>query len=169
MELTKQLKADGIAKGLCEQYQGLLERCDNTEKMVRLFFRGIDFCIKNDYPTLDFMRKHFKGKSGPYGGYIDDEVQDLKNAENVVLNGDCKAMLEYDGYSVCNLFARHNTQGSVNVSGYAVLNIDAFDNSNLVVAVAGNTARVRVTLYGNAQVQCIGSGIKVIKKNQKTY
>ena len=46
MELTKQLKADGIAKGLCEQYQGLLERCDNTEKMVRLFFRGIDFCIK---------------------------------------------------------------------------------------------------------------------------
>ena len=105
----------------------------------------------------------------PYGGFIDDDVQGLKNEKNVVLNGNCRAMLEYDGYSVSNLFVRHNSQGSVNVSGFAVLDIDAFDNSNLVVAVAGNTARVRVTLYGNAQVQCIGSGIKVIKKNQKTY
>lgn len=168
-ELISQLKTDGIAKDLCQQYQGLLERCGDTEKMVQLFFRGIDFCIKNDYPTLDFMRKHFKGKSEPYGGFIDDDVQGLKNEKNVVLNGNCRAMLEYDGYSVSNLFVRHNSQGSVNVSGFAVLDIDAFDNSNLVVAVVGNTARVRVTLYGNAQVQCIGSGIKVIKKNQKTY
>lgn len=169
MELAKQLKTDGIAKGLCQQYQGLIERCENTGQLVGLFFRGIDFCIKKDYPTLDFIRENFKGKCEAYGVFVDAEIQDLKNAENVALNGDCKAMLEYDGYSVSNLFVRHNSQVSVNVSGRAVLDIDAFDNSNLVVAVAGNTARVRVTLYGNAHVQCMGSGIKVIKKNQKTY
>ena len=169
MELNKQLKQDGIAVGLCSQYQGLLDRSDTVEKMVRLFIRGIDFCIKNDYPTLDFMRKNFKGKSEPYGGYVDDEVLGLRNAPDVVLNGDCKAVLEYDEYSVSRLFIRHNSQAAVNVSDHAILTIDAFDSSHLVVAVAGGNAYVIVNKYGDAQVECIGSGIKVNCINKKTY
>ena len=74
MELKKQLKQDGIAKGLCSQYQGLIDRSQSIEALVRLFIRGIDFCIKHDYPTLEFMRENFKGKSEPYGGYVDDEI-----------------------------------------------------------------------------------------------
>lgn len=169
MELNRQLKQDGIAVGLCSQYQGLLERSDTVEKMVKLFFRGIDFCIKNDYPTLEFMRKNFKGKSEPYGGYVDDEITGLRNAPDVVLNGDCKAMLEYDEYSVSRLYVRHSSHAAVNVSDHAVLTIDAFDNSHLTVAVAGGNAQVIVNKYGDAQVDCIGSGIKVNSINKKTY
>lgn len=161
MELNKQLKQDGIAVGLCSQYQGLLDRSDTVEKMVRLFIRGIDFCIKNDYPTLDFMRKNFKGKSEPYGGYVDDEITGLRNAPDVVLNGGCKALLEYDEYSVSRLYIRHTSQAAVNVSDYAVLTIDAFDNSHLVVAVAGGNAQVIVNKYDNAIVETIGDGIIV--------
>lgn len=139
------------------------------EKMVRLFIRGIDFCIKNDYPTLEFMRKNFKGKSEPYGGYVDDEITGLRNAPDVVLNGNCKALLEYDEYSVSRLYVRHGSQAAINVSDHAMLTIDAFDNSHLVVAVAGGNAQVLVNKYGDAQVECIGSGIKVNSINKKTY
>lgn len=169
MELNRQLKQDGIAVGLCSQYQGLLDRSDTVEKMVRLFIRGIDFCIKNDYPTLEFMRKNFKGKSEPYGGYVDDEITGLRNAPDVVLNGECKAMLEYDEYSVSRIYIRHSSQAAVNVSDHAIVTIDAFDSSHLVVAVAGGDAQVLVNKYGDAQVECIGSGIKVNNKNKKTY
>lgn len=169
MELNRQLKQDGIAVGLCSQYQGLLDRSDTVEKMVRLFIRGIDFCIKNDYPTLEFMRKNFKGKSEPYGGYVDDEITGLRNAPDVVLNGECKAILEYDEYSVSRIYIRHSSQAAVNVSDHALVTIDVFDNSHLVVAVAGGDAQVLVNKYGDAQVECIGSGIKVNSINKKTY
>ncbi len=169
MELNKQLKQDGIAVGLCAQYQGLLDRSDTVEKMVRLFIRGIDFCIKNDYPTLDFMRKNFKGKSEPFGAYVDDEITGLRNAPDIVMNGGCKALLEYDEYSVSRIYIRHSSQAAVNVSDHAIVTIDAFDNSHLVVAVAGGNAQVIVNKYGDAQVECIGSGIKVNSINKKTY
>lgn len=168
MELKKQLKQDGIAKGLCSQYQGLLDRCDTVEKKVRLFIRGIDFCIKNDYPTLEFIRK-FKGQIEPYGVYVDDEITGLRNIPDVVLNGECKVMLEYDEYSVSRLYIRHNSQAVINVSDHAIVTIDAFDSSHLVIAVAGGKAQVLVNKYGDAQVECIGSGIKVNNKNKKTY
>lgn len=93
MDLALQLRADGTEKGLCQEWQRKLTRGLSIKRMVTLFIRGIDFCISRDFPTLGFMREHFKGKSEPYGAYVDDTVQ-LKNAPDTVLNGDCKAFLE---------------------------------------------------------------------------
>lgn len=170
MELVEQLRKDGVRKGLCQQYQGLLQGDLSVEELVKLFIGGIDFCIKYNYPTLDFMRDRFKGKSEPYGSFVDDVVQDpLVNVPDLVFNGDCKAMAEYSGFSVSRIFVRHNTQMSVNVSDHAVVTIDAFDNTYLAIAVAGNDAQVIVNLYGDAKVDCMGTGINVINKNKKTY
>lgn len=170
MELVEQLRKDGIRKGLCQQYQGLLQGDLSIEELVKLFVGGIDFCVKWNFPTLDFMRERFKGLSEPYGAYVDDEIKDpLRNVPDLVFNGDCKAMTEYDGYSVSRIFIRHNSQCAVNVSDHAMVTIDAFDNTYLAIAVAGSDAQVNVNLYGDARVDCVGSGIKVINKNKKTY
>lgn len=170
MELSEQLKQDGIAKGLCRMYQMKLKPGMAIGEMVALFIHGIDFCVKNDYPTLEFMREHFKGKSEPYGAYVDDIIPNLKNAPDTVLNGECKAMLEYDGYSVSRVYFRHQSKASVNVSGNAKVTIDVFDNTYLAVAVAGNDAGVLVNQYGdNANVEHFGNGIKINVINKKTY
>lgn len=168
MELVQQLKKDGIDKGLCRLWQMKLRQGIDYKALIELYIRGIDFCIMNDYPTVDFIREHFKGKCEEFGVFIDDDVEQ-KNAPNIVLNGNCRAFLEYDGYSVANIYARHNTRGSVNVSDNSIITIDVFDDSELSVATAGNAAKVFVNVYGNAKVECLGSGIKVINKNKKTY
>lgn len=168
MELVQQLKKDGIEKGLCRMWQMKLKSGLSIKSLVELFINGIDFCIKNDYPTLDFMRQNFKGKCESYGAYVDDEVFE-KNRRNIVLNGDCKAMLEYDGYTVANLYVRHGSKGAINVSDHAIVTIDAFDDSDIAVAVSGDDAVAFVNIYGNAKVECIGLGIKVFYKNKKTY
>lgn len=168
MELIQQLKKDGIEKGLCRMWQMKLKSDLSIKSLVELFINGIDFCIKNDYPTLDFMRQNFRGKCESYGAYVDDEVFE-KNRRNIVLNGDCKAMLEYDGYTVANLYVRHGSKGAINVSDHAIVTIDAFDDSDIAVAVSGGDAVVLVNIYGNAKVECIGLGIKVFYKNKKTY
>ncbi len=168
MELVQQLKKDGIDKGLCRLWRMKLRQDIDYKSLIELYIRGIDFCIMNDYPTVDFIREHFKGKCEEFGVFIDDDVEQ-KNAPNIVLNGNCRAFLEYDGYSVANIYARHNTRGSVNVSDNSIVTIDIFDDSELNVATAGDDAKVFVNVYGNANVECLGSGIKVINKNKKTY
>lgn len=167
MELKDQLKSEGIAKGLCLAFQRKLDQCGSVADMAALFVQGIDFCVSNDYPTLDFMRK-YRGKCEPYGIFIDDDV-DVSDMQDVVLNGKCRAFLSYGGYTVARVVARHDTQGAVNVSDYAHVTIDALDNSALTVAVAGSCAKVLVNVYGDAQIKCIGSGIQVINKLKKTY
>lgn len=168
MELVQQLKKDGIDKGLCRLWQMKLRQDIDYKSLIELYIRGIDFCIMNDYPTVDFIREHFKGKCEEFGVFIDDDVEQ-KNAPNIVLNGNCRAFLEYDGYSVANIYARHNPRGSVNVSDNSIVTIDIFDDSELNIATAGDDAKVFVNVYGNANVECLGSGIKVINKNKKTY
>lgn len=168
MELIEQLKADGRAKGLCRMWQMKLKKGLPLPQLVGLYVRGIDFCISEDYPTLDFLRENFKGQCEPYGVYIDDVVE-ISNKPDTVLNGDCKAFLSYDGFAVGRAFIRHNSKAAVNVSGHAVLTIDIFDNSHVSVAVSGWDAKVDVNVYGRASVVCIGHGITVNKTNKNTY
>lgn len=169
MELNQQLKTDGIAKGLCEEWQHKLDTHRSIEDLVRLFVKGIDFCVSKDYPTLDFMRTHFKGVCEPYGIFIDDEVQGIRNMPDVVLNGTSRVAVEYDGYSVGRVVVRHASRAIVNAAGHANVTIDAFDDSHVTVATAGYEARVVVNRYGNADVDCLDAGTEVRTKLKNTY
>lgn len=169
MELADQLRQDGIAKGLCTPWQKKLKSGMEISAMVDLFIRGIDFCIKHNYPTLEFMRDNFKGRCEQYGAFVDDEINDRKNAPDTVLNGNCRAMMEYDGFTVSRIFVRHNSEAAIIVSENAIVTIDAFDHANLVVATSGDKCQCIVNLYGKSQVKGIGSFIKINKMNKEVY
>lgn len=168
MELVQQLKKDGIGKGLCTPWQRKLRPGMSMKAMVGLFIKGIDFCISENYPTLEFIRMNFKGHCEEYGVFVDDDVKVEKNQQDIVLNGNCMAFMKYDGYSVSRIYARHETKAAIDASGHAILTIDAFDNTELFVGTSGG-AKVLVNLYGNAHVECVGMGINVRFMNKETY
>ena len=161
MELIEQLKQDGIAKGLCQPWQNKLRDGVSVKRLVDLYVRGIDFCIKNDYPTLDFIRENFKGKCEPYGVFVDEQELDLRNVPDVVLQGDCKGTLSYGGYSVCRAFIRHQSEAAIKVSGYACITIDVYDDAYLNLETVGSSSKVWVNVYGKARINHTGQGIKV--------
>ena len=169
MEVVRELKNDGIAKGLCRQWQMKLKDELDVADLSSLFIRGIDFCISENFPTLDYLRDNFRGKCEPYGIYIDEELKGETNIPDIVLNGSCKADLNYNEYSVSRLYIRHNSEVNVNVSEHAILTIDAFDNSRIEINTIGLRAKVFVHLYGNASIQCYGDGIKIKRHNKLTY
>ena len=167
MRLNEILKRDGVAKGMCSPYQKELDNQETVEGLVSLYVKGIRFCVDNDYPTLDFLRKHFKGQCEPFNVFIDDEVM-TRNAERIVLNGECQGTLIYDGFAVARVVARHDTDAKMYVSDRAIVHVDAFDNSRLAIYSAGDRVKVRVRQFGNAKVDCIGKGIslEIINKNK---
>lgn len=168
MEMIEMLRADGAAKGLCREWQGKLRPGVSMERLVRLFVRGIDFCVKNDFPTLDFMRMYFKGKCEAYGAYVDG-VCERRNAPAVVLNGNCVARLTYDGYAVSRVVVRHRSDASVTVYGCANVTIDVFDDAVLNLVVTGTRARVLVYRYGNGRVNYGGTYAKIVNKDKNIY
>lgn len=168
-ETIQQLKKDAIAKGLCDKWQKKFK--DNIEipALVRMYIKGIDFCIINDYPALNYLRTEIKGKCEAYGVFVDDIVQ-ASNLEDVVLNGKCKAELDYFGYSVCRIYARHDSEASIKASENAYLTIDAFDDSILNIEAFGKS-KVNVSQYGDSKINISGNTENVTVKlmNKKTY
>lgn len=167
MDVIQQLKYDGISKGLCIDWQKKLRRNISIKRLSEMYIRGIDFCISENYPTLDFMRDNFKGKCEPYGIFIDDDVV-LINKENIVLNGRCKANLLYNEYSVSNIFIRHNTTAVIRAEQHSIITCDVFDNSYTKI-ITSDKSSVLVFVYGNAKVDYSGNGVKIIYKNKNTY
>ena len=93
MELVQQLKEDGKAKGLCRMWQMKLKTGLDYEQLIQLYIRGIDFCISENYPTLDFIREHFKGKCEVYGVFVDDEVTSMSEETGGVIAGRLNAFV----------------------------------------------------------------------------
>ena len=169
MDTIVQLKADGVSKGLCEQWQKKLTNASGIKRLSELFIRGIDFCISEDFPTLEFMRENFKGKCERHGIFIDHDLKSEENLPHTVLNGDCTAHLSYDKYSVSQIYARHNSKVKVIVKDHARITIDAFDNSLIEVETLSDRCKVFVSVYGNAKVQSKGAKVTINKKNKETY
>lgn len=161
MELVEQLKQDGIAKGLCQPWQNKLKDGISMARLANLYVRGIDFCIKNDYPTLEFIRENFKGKCEPYGIFVDEQALNLRELPNIVFLGASKGSITYGGYSVCRAFIRHQSEATIKVFGYACITIDVYDKAFLNLVTIGSNVKVWVNVHGKSVVNYSGKGIKI--------
>jgi hypothetical protein len=165
----EQLKKDGAKKGLCAEWQNRLTEETSIQKLCELYIQGIDFCISEDFPSLEILRRDFKGKCESYGVFIDDYIDHAVNKPDLVLNGSCEANLVYNGYTVSQLYIRHESTAKMIVSDRSVLTIDAFDESELYVNVLTPKCKVFVNIYGNAKVHTFGPNIKIRNTNKSTY
>lgn len=164
--VNKYLLDRAIPLGLCEPWQKLMATGD-TDKLLALYRKGIDFCLSNDFPSNADLKRLAGDKLKEYGLHVDSTVT-LTNEPFTVLLGGSIGNLSYSGYSASRLFIKHKSQAVIDVFGNAYLDIDCFDGSAVNVVCRDN-ATVRVAVYGNAHVIATGLGVKVTHKNKKTY
>lgn len=134
-ELNITLREMARSAGLCDQWYSEWKDDDGIDVCLDRFIRGFDFAQKNDYPTLEFIRKNFKLEDlHRHNIYLDEGVviDDAQNGYYVFL-GDCKATLVADGLKAVTVYCRHDSE----------VNVRAFDG-----------ARVFVTYYDNSSGVC---------------
>jgi molybdopterin converting factor small subunit len=169
MEPIEQMRNDGAGKGLCRLYQLRLRDGLSVKDLSDLYKGGMKFCIDNDFPTLDFLREHYRGKCEEYGVYIDDAVaEELHNPDTVVMNGESVAFFRYNEYTVSQLYVRHTSKAAVVVGGNAIVTISLFDDAELVISKATEAASVHVKVYGRATVRVLGRPIEIEYKHKNT-
>ena len=146
-ELNISLREMARSSGLCDEWYAEWSDDDTIDVCLERYVRGFDFSIKNEYPSIDFIRKNFrKDDLHRHNIYIDDQVSlDGDNGYYIFL-GNCNATLAVDGLKAVTVYVRHKSEVSVTASG---------------------GAKVFVRYYDNSKGECIDDGWSVCKKYER--
>ena len=119
---------------LCEQWTKEWKDDSDIDTLLDKFIRGQDFCVENDYPTLEFCRKHFANRLEDlhrHNIYLDEKVAiDHAYSGFYVFLGDCTGYISADGFCAATIYLRHNSNIRVTSVGAARVFLHYFDNSD---------------------------------------
>lgn len=170
MNLGKELAKSGKKAGMCKPVNERLKMTEDKDEMCRMFINGIDFCLANNFPSNDFIRANFTGTINKHGIHLDEQIK-LVNERKAVLLGNCSGSIEIDGFSVSEIFIKHNSRVYLSVKENAFVMIDIFDNSTVIITATDNS-KVVVNRYSGNVDNCETFGNAIIKirdKHKNTY
>lgn len=147
-ELCISLREMGRAKGMCDKFYDEWKDDDDIDTVIDRFVPGFDFCVKQDYPSLDFVCKNFrKDVLHRHNIYVDEEV-DLKAEKSgyYCFLGTCTGKLYVDDLLAVTVYVRHHSDMDI---------------------IASNGAKVFVYVYDGSNATCINDGWSFCKRVNK--
>lgn len=134
------LKRDAVALGLCEQWTREWDHSYDDFEFCEKFKKGMDFCIRHDYPSLDFIRRYCDVEAVSEFGVFVDSLGKMEGTvmpnDTYVCMGECEGTLTFPRWGCALVYVRHNSK---------------------VKIVAGEFAKISVRLYDNAEVELDGT------------
>ncbi len=154
--LSNELKTQAIGLGLCEQWTKAWGN-PNKQELINKFLHGIDFCIKHDYPTNEFIKKNFEKEILHRNNiFVDEDVQKRNARQIVVLQGRCTGTLLYDGMTSADVYVRHDSEVTIDCNRLSKVFISVYDRAKVNV-IQKDGASVYVYLHGsNCEVKAEG-------------
>ena len=131
-------------KPLCDEWYGEWKDNCGVDILLNKYVRGIDFCIENDYPSLDFIRRNFKKEDlHRHHIYLDEEVS-LNESESgyYVFLGHCTGTAWFTGFVAVTIYMRHDSN----------IWIDAFDGARVMTMLYDKSkSKSRADRYSRVQ------------------
>ena len=118
---------------LCAEWTEAWKDESNLDELLEKYVKGFDFCVKNDYPTLDFSRRNFSDKKDAlhrHNIYLDEEV-DIKNAASgiYIFLGNCTGSIVFKDFAVGTVYLRHNSNMRIESIKFAKVFVSMYDSS----------------------------------------
>ena len=138
-KLIEQISEDAHYLGACDKITG----SEDLEGIVRLLFspQGREFCIKNQFPSMEVFRKFIKYHPDRYGVYIDAGRIDLVEPKDVFIVGNTTATIHIEATASHRICVMHGGSVSVYAGGYSVAKIECDAES---ASIVHRTGRARV-------------------------
>lgn len=161
-ELSKMLKGQAVSLGLCKEWTegwGM----PGQQELIDKFLHGIDFCIKHDWPNVDFIKRNFDTNILHENNIFADENVHLRNENGIiVLNGKCTGMVMEGGFSVCDIYVRHDSDVIIDCNGLSKVFVNIYNKSHVKV-IQSDAASAYVYLHGD---ECVAetNGDVMIRK-----
>lgn len=143
-ELNKCLKKKAIELGLCKQWQSKWEQDWPQEKLIEKYYEGIDFCLRNNFPSDDFIQAHIPQNFLRANGFYINDIRSGLNHTYSIIKKESIVTLRYNASNI----------GTVYVTDYSELNLTAKNRSFVIVHALGN-AIITAHATDNAKITVI--------------
>lgn len=143
-KLNEILRTKAIQLGLCQQWQDDWKDDWSKDEMFSKFFEGIDFCIANSYPSVEFIKKYFTKDELIRHNALVDIDRSILNVREAAVFGSSNVIARYNGRSGGRIYVKDN----------ASLNVIAHNASHVIIHVIGS-ARVNASCHESARVVII--------------
>lgn len=116
---------------LCDEWYGEWADDTDVDSLLEKYVRGFDFAVKNDYPPLDFIRRHFSSDDlHRHNIYLDeDAVISEAHSGFYVFLGKCKCSIVVDGFKAVTVYVRHESEVDVSAINGAKVFVTYYDHS----------------------------------------
>ena len=154
--IGKQLKSQAESLGACEKGLNGLDRL-NEQELINRYVHFIDFVIENDFPSNDFIKENFDKSLLEHNNiYVDAEFERRNARQVVVIQGESKGVLLFDGVTTSDVYIRHDSDVTIDCSRFSKIFISVYDNAKIHVTQRDG-ASVYVYLHGeNCSVESDG-------------
>ena len=146
--ISTALREEAISLGLCKKWTEEWQDNTGTDALIDKFKRGLDFCIKHDWPTTEAIKRMFPTLDLVRNGvYVDQRLDFIDGNElhhgTYVLMGKCTGTLRFAPWTAATVYLRHDTHVSIEAGENAVIFVHLYDNSGLDGELPSD-AKVRV-------------------------
>ena len=154
--IGKQLKSQAESLGACEKGLNGLDRL-NEQELINRYVHFIDFVIENNFPSNDFIKENFDKSLLEHNNiYVDAEFERRNARQVVVIQGESKGVLLFDGVTTSDVYIRHDSEVTIDCSRLSKIFISVYDNAKIHVTQRDG-ASVYVYLHGeNCSVESDG-------------
>lgn len=132
------LKNEAISLGLCQQWQSQWDGSRNVAELAEMYKRGLDFCIKHNFPSNDFFCENFS-ENELYEQliFVNSEIRVGFDVEapsgTYVINGNCSGDLRFSGWGVATIYVRHESSVKIIASDFAKVFVRVYDDAQVEV------------------------------------
>ncbi len=154
--IGKQLKEQASKLGACEQGLEGLERL-NQQELINRYIHFIDFAIDVNWPSNEFIKENFDKSLLEHNNiYVDAEFERRNARQVVVIQGESKGVLLFDGTTTSDVYIRHDSEVTIDCSRLSKIFISVYDNAKIHVTQRDGSS-VYVYLHGeNCSVESEG-------------
>ena len=116
------------------------------EELCEFYFAYIGFCIEHDFPTCEYLKRHFDGLMQQHHIFVEGEFE-RRNPRRLSAGGSSRGTWRYDGYGTGWVYARHNARLRVEAAEHAMVFVDVHDLAQVEV-VGRSSHAVRIFRRG---------------------
>lgn len=135
--LNRAMRAEAKGLGLCDKWYGEWSEDSSVDELLNKYMKGIDFCIRNDYPSNSTMLEYAgREKLHEHGIFIDEEITESSRGM-IVINGHCTGRVNYDGFNVGDVYVLGKSEVTINVSDFAKVFVEVWGDARVTVINKG--------------------------------
>lgn len=137
MNLSDKMKNEAIGLGMCAQWTSEWEDNSSKDVMLDKFVTSIDFCIRHNWPSPQFIKDNAGDVMHGHGVYVDEAINLYNPKGVVVLNGSCAGSITFDGFTIATVYVRHTSKLQISVRGMSKVRVCLYDKAEVSVKCKG--------------------------------